>query len=221
MRWRNLAVKIQMTYMRRVPLTASFLACIAFLVGCIGKSHADGDIVKITVSNNGNPRDFYVDENYLSDRKGGAVRDYLIIHASYPDMIPCYRSDVVMARHCMMIVIKSGDRKTRGESIVEEWNARKHRTYNGPGFDRYIGTEDGYDIYETLPTGKSGNVYRTQVFYDASGDLVSDSNPSDARFFGLVVRYERARFYGATPKEMHAWVGSLLVQLMSNKMEVK
>ena len=194
----------------------------ALLLGCVENSNAGGKIVKITVANNGNPRDFYVDEGYLADRKGGAIREYLIIHALYPGMQPCYRSDVVMAKNCNMILIESGTRKTRGESIVEQWNARKNRPNNGPGFDRYIGSEDGYDIYETLPHPKTGDVYRTLIFRDANGDLVSDSTTSTARFSGLFVRYYGpAAVYGATPRALHAWIGNLLIQLMANKTEPK
>lgn len=178
-------------------------------------------MMKITVSNNGNPRDFYVNENYLADRRGGAVRDYLIIHAEFPSMKPCYRSDVVMAKNCMMILIDSGDRKTGGEFIVEQWNIGKNREYNGPGFDRYVGTEDGYDVYETLPFKKTGEVSKTLIFLDRNNSFVSDNRNSYARFRELVVRYGRASTYGTTPKEMHAWIEKLLDKLMSIKLEDK
>ena len=170
-------------------------------------------MVKVNVDHGQTRHVLYLDRGYLKD-PDEPPRDYVVLYAAYPSMLPCARNDVPGSR-CMHILIAPDDKKTQGEFIVEEWQLRKDRTDNGSRFDRYIGEEGGYQVYETLPSAKTGVVIRTRIFTDENGNLVSDSNyHGNARMLsGIPVRYGSSKGNRTTPREMHKWMQDLLNKL--------
>jgi hypothetical protein len=171
------------------------------------------NVIKVNVDHGQTRHVLYLDREYLKD-PDAPPREHVVIYAAYPSMLPCARNDVPGNR-CMHILIAPDRKKTEGEFVVEQWQLRKDRSDNGSGFDRYVGEEEGYQIYETLPSPKTGVIIRTRIFTDANGNLVSDTNYHGfARMLsGIPVRYGAAKGHQTTPKEMHKWIEKLLNKL--------
>lgn len=199
---------------------AAILTIMLCFAGFIAYQHylhePSRNVIKVNVDHEQTRHVFYLDRGYLKD-PDAPPREHVVLYAAYPSMLPCARNDVPGNR-CMHILIAPDRKKTNGEFIVEEWKSRKDRVDNGPGFDRYIGEEDGYQVYEGIINVKAGDIVRTRIFLDSNGDVVSDSYYGHARFLsGIPVRYGSANGYKTTPREMHKWMQNLLNKLTQQK----
>jgi len=170
------------------------------------------NVIKVNVDHGQIRHVLYLDRGYLKD-PDAAPREHVVFYAAYPSMLPCARNDVPGNR-CMHILIAPDHRTTEGEFIIEQWQSRKDRADNGPRFDRYVGEEDGYQVYEGVINSKTGDIVRTRLFFDDRGNLVSDGYYGSARFLsGIPVRYGSAKGYRTTPKELHEWMEKLFNKL--------
>lgn len=193
-------------------ILAVLLSFAAFIVYQRYLREPSRNVIKVNVDHGQIRHVFYLDRGYLKD-PDVPPREHIVIYAAYPSMLPCARNDVP-GNSCMHILIAPDRKKTNGEFIVEEWRLRKDRPDNGPRFDKYIGEEDGYQVYEGIINSKANDIVRTRIFLDNSGNLVSDGYYADARFLsGIPVRYGAAKGYQTTPMEMHRWMGNLLIKL--------
>lgn len=180
------------------------------------------EMKEIYLNDAGGKRKFNIYSEYLQDPNDPQVRNFIMIKTSFPDMSPQGRwSGFSKDVNLEMILIRSSDGSTSAESTIKFWNLLKDRKDNSFGFERYIGTQDGYEVYESLPSPKTGEKRRTLIFYDEHNNAVSDDgrHGSARMLSGLIIRYGSAKSKGISPKEMHAWTKVFLDKLKNEELK--
>ena len=152
------------------------LALTAFLVYCIWPILFPADpneLMDITLKDGAITQQFRIKRGYLERPDDGAVRSLIEMRVGYPDMglPPAWEKDNF--HKSWRLVIGAAPNTTTAEGLVKDWREKGHLSNLGPGFMRYVGQQGGYDTYESLPDSKTGQIFRTQVFADPYGQLVS------------------------------------------------
>jgi len=183
------------------------------------------ELMNITLKDGAVTREFRIKRGYLDRPQDGAVRNLIVLNVSYPDMglPPPWQQDQLHKR--MSIYIQGAVGLGHGQTLVNDWNARGQQPNLGPGFKRFVGQQNGYDTYESLPSPKTDQVFRTQVFTDPYGQLVSVDYSYDykhidnrARIFGDIdIRYGLTTKYEERtndPRQVRNLVDNFVRQLV-------
>ncbi|QDL56147.1 hypothetical protein [Rhodoferax aquaticus] len=167
-------------------------------------------------------RQFRIKRGYFNNwqhRTEEPVDNLLALTVGFPDMglPPPWKQGEQNRRIMIFIKIVSEEKLTWGERLIQT-ETEFPNLKNSPGLERFVGQRDGYDVYESQPNPKTGDVKRVLIFKDANGRLVSSANTiggGNARVLGnLSVEYSSSDIYGLTPREMRDWVENYVRQIV-------
>lgn len=177
--------------------------------------------LEITLQDGGVSKSFRVKRGYLSPEAVEPAQSLIVLFVNYPDMsVPPIWKQGEPRREVQISIQAGTDRITQGEYLQQQWKERGHLPNNGPGFARYLGNKEGYDVYETLPNSKTGHIRQTLVFRDHGGNLTADGNRAEARMLGdFVVKYDSAKNMNIEPREMRIWVENFIRKIAVPPME--
>lgn len=197
-----------MKYLKRT--TYALVALAAFLVYWLWPFMFPADpneLMDITLKDGAVTQQFRIKRGYLQRPEDGPVRSLIVMNVGYPDMglPPPWKQNEFHKR--WRLVISFAYPRSTAEVLVQDWKERGHLPNLGPGFMRYVGPRDGYDTYESLPDKKTGQIFRTQVFTDPYGQLVSvdlwnNTTVSRARMLSnLELQYQGTFAYEGQPND--------------------
>lgn len=191
----------------------SFLILFGYLLckNCRETAETSNQNMDIYFNDGGKIRRFKIKRGYVEQLHVPEIRDYLILVVGYPEMSPMARSNQ-LTKNEMRITIDPSNLHTLGERTISTWQQHENSKKIGSRVERYIGVENGYEIYESLPNLKTGKIDRTRIFYDESNNIVADNgfHGSARMLSGLVVRYASSDTYRTDPRTMHKWVKEFL-----------
>ena len=210
-----------MKWVKRLSVVVlTLVTCVAYFLWPVMFPKDRNEELDITLQDGNVTRQFRIKRGYLFPNDVEPVQGLIVLYVDYPDMeVPSIWKQGQPRRDVQVSIQAGTGRITHGEYLAQQWKERGHLPSNGPGFDRYLGQQDGYDVYETLPNPKTGYVQRTLTFRDHDGNLVADGSRAQARILGnLVVKYDSSRSHGSDPRQMRIWVENFIRKIIKPPM---
>jgi len=177
------------------------------------------EFVNITLKDSGLEQEFRIKRgnfNNWQHRDEEPTDNLLVLSVGFPDMgLPAPWKQGEKNRSLLISIhIAPEERLTSAERLIQT-ETEFPNLKNSPGLERFVGQRDGYDVYESQPNPKTGDVKRVLIFKDANGRLVSSGFFDDARMLGnLNIRYNSSPVYGLSPREMRDWVENYVRQIV-------